>query len=64
MYRMSRAAILLDIEKYLVILRDADGHETIIKEQPTVLIKVSEECTEETIDPGLRRRGRPRKKNC
>ena len=59
---MSHAAILLNIEKDLVIRRDEDGTETIIHGKPPLLIKVSGECTEQHVDPVSKRRGRPRKK--
>ena len=58
---MSHAAILLNIEKDLVIRRDEDGTETIIYEKPPLLNKVSEECIEQHVEPISKRRGRPQK---
>ena len=59
---MIHAAILLNIEKDLVIKRDEDGTETIIYERPPLLTPVSEECTEQAAEATTtKRRGRPKK---
>ena len=58
---MTHAAILLNIEKDLVIKRDEDGTETIIDEKPPLLTPVSEECTEQPAEPISKKRGRPKK---
>ena len=59
---MPHAAILLNIEKDLVIKRDEDGTETIIDEKPPLLTPVSEECTEQAPEPiSTKKRGRPKK---
>ena len=59
---MTHAAILLNIEKDLVIKRDEDGTETIIYERPPLLTPVSEECTEQAVEATTtKKRGRPKK---
>ena len=59
---MTHAAILLNIEKDLVIRRDEDGTETIIDEKPPLLTQVSEECAEQPVEPtSTKKRGRPKK---
>jgi hypothetical protein len=59
---MIHAAILLTIEKDLVIRRDEDGTETILHEKPPLLTPVSEECTEQAVEATTsKKRGRPQK---